>query len=72
MLFVGIGTYKGNFMGGNLDGWGHFDYFDGSSYEGNWKENKKSGLGKYIEAGGLTVYEGEWLNDEKEGKGTFL
>lgn len=37
MLFVGIGTYKGSFVAGNLEGWGKFEYFDGSSYEGYWK-----------------------------------
>jgi hypothetical protein len=63
MLFVGIGTYKGNFSGGNIDGLGKFEYFDGSIYEGNWKENKKHGRGKFIETNGESVYNGEWMND---------
>lgn len=63
MLFVGIGTYKGNFSGGNLYGQGKFEYFDGSSYEGDWRENKKLGQGIFTEADRITVYNGAWLND---------
>jgi len=45
MLFVGIGTYKGMFEGGNLNGKGRFEYLDGSIYDGMWKDNKKQGFG---------------------------
>ena len=63
MLFVGIGTYKGSFSGGNLQGIGRFEYHDGSIYEGDWHENKKHGRGKLIEADGFTVYNGSWESD---------
>jgi len=63
MLFVGIGTYKGMFEGGNLNGKGRFEYLDGSIYEGMWKDNKKHGQGQMIESDGLSIYNGEWLND---------
>jgi len=72
MYFVGIGTYKGNFVGGNLEGLGRFDYLDGSYYDGDWKDNKKHGRGKLIEGGGDTIYNGDWEYDEKHGRGIFL
>ncbi len=72
MTFVGIGTYKGCFSGGNLEGIGRFDYLDGSFYDGDWKENKKHGKGKLIEADSISVYNGNWESDQKNGNGTFL
>jgi hypothetical protein len=72
MFFVGIGTYKGFFKSGNLDGIGNFEYLNGSVYEGDWKENRKHGRGQFIETDGRTVHVGEWENDYKHGKGTFI
>jgi len=72
MLFVGIGTYKGNFVAGNLEGKGRFDYQDGSYYEGEFKEDRKQGKGIFVEADGATVYNGGWFNDLKHGKGTII
>lgn len=41
-------------------------YFNGDTYEGEWKNSKKSGIGKYtFREGG--VYEGCWDEDEKNG-----
>jgi hypothetical protein len=71
MFFVGIGTYKGFFKRGNLEGIGRFDYLDGSIYEGDWRENRKHGKGRLIEVDGFTIYTGEWDNDIKHGKGIF-
>ena len=71
MFFVGIGTYIGSFFDGNLQGKGRFEYIDGSVYEGDWRSNKKHGVGKYMEPDGIAEYIGEWRNDMKHGKGTF-
>jgi hypothetical protein len=71
MFFVGIGTYKGSFSNGNLEGLGQFQYLNGSIYEGEWRENKKHGRGKFIEADGRIIYNGDWENDYKHGRGTF-
>lgn len=71
MFFIGIGTYKGHFRNGNLNGKGRFDYLNGAIYEGDWRENKKHGKGKFLEADGFTEYNGEWANDLKHGKGIF-
>lgn len=72
MFFVGIGTYKGSFSQGNLQGIGRFEYLNGSVYIGDWKENRKNGKGQLIEPDGRTVFNGDWDNDYKHGKGTFL
>ena len=45
-------------------------YPDGSEYVGDFKDNMKSGLGKFTFADSST-YEGPWENDLKQGRGTF-
>ena len=40
-------------------------------YEGETKNGKKEGKGKYIYNNG-NRYEGDWKNDIKEGKGILL
>ena len=55
MFFVGIGTYKGCFSKGNLNEIGLFDYLNGSIFDGDWKENRKHGRGKFIEVDGKSV-----------------
>ena len=37
---------------------------------GQWENNKKKGVGKYIYAN-KDVYEGEWLNDKAHGYGKY-
>ena len=49
MFFVGIGSYKGSFVYGSLEGQGRFEYLNGAIYEGHWFENKKHGKGRLIE-----------------------
>lgn len=72
MLFNGIGKYKGEFSCGNLQGSGCLQYLDGSFYDGDWKENKKHGIGKFIEKNGETIFNGMWQKDQKHGRGTFF
>ena len=43
---------------------------DGSSYDGEYVEGFRHGVGVYREAKG-NVYNGEWKNDEYHGKGTY-
>ena len=43
-------------------------YGNGDVYEGNWKDGKKNGKGKYTYTDG-TVYEGDWKDGSKNGKG---
>jgi len=42
-------------------------YSDGSVYEGDWKDDKRHGTGKYTSS--LGTYEGEWSHDQRNGKG---
>ena len=72
MVFANVGTYKGSFSGGNLEGIGRFEYLNGSVYDGDWKDNKRHGMGKFIESDQVTEYNGEWEHDCKHGRGTFL
>ncbi len=72
MFFLGVGTYKGFFNNGNLQGMGRFDYQNGSIYDGDWRDNKKHGRGRMIEGDGRSIYNGEWENDLKHGRGTFI
>jgi hypothetical protein len=45
-----------------LDGKCRLTKLDGSVYDGEWKNRKKNGEGKYITPGG-SVFEGEWEDD---------
>mmetsp|Transcript_2230 Transcript_2230/g.2197 ORF Transcript_2230/g.2197 Transcript_2230/m.2197 type:complete len:333 (-) Transcript_2230:78-1076(-) len=47
-----------------------FPFVNGSSYKGNWNNNKKEGFGVEICSDG-TKYEGEWKNDKRHGRGTL-
>ena len=42
-----------------------------AKYEGEWKNNKKEGLGIFRSMSGCK-YEGEWKEDQRDGKGTFI
>ena len=44
---------------------------ENGKYEGQMKNNKLEGKGKYYYNNG-SIYEGEWKNDKKEGKGIFI
>lgn len=41
------------------------------TYNGQWKANKKDGLGVYLYANG-DKYKGEWKNDQKHGLGAYV
>ena len=44
---------------------------DNAKYEGEWRENKANGRGKFWHADG-DIYEGEWEDDVKHGKGAVF
>jgi len=62
-------VYEGDFKNNLRDGWGLFDYGNGSRYEGQWKEGKKHGKGTYFQRDG-EVYDGDWLNNLRSGIGS--
>lgn len=45
-------------------------YSDCSIYEGDFKDGRRNGKGKYMWADGR-VYEGDWVDDRKNGKGKY-
>ncbi|EGR28665.1 hypothetical protein IMG5_170870 [Ichthyophthirius multifiliis] len=53
------------------DGIGIQIWQDGARYEGQWKENKANGKGKFLHVDG-DIFEGEWENNKANGKGTYL
>jgi len=71
--YAGGDVYKGLFQGGKRSGKGtmvfsqYNDLIRGtmeSTYEGEWKLNKRNGQGVMTWPDG-TTFEGEWLNDER-------
>lgn len=56
------------------NGKGVFKYEEGSSYEGDWKNNQRHGYGTMIwekKEGGRFQYTGQWKNDMKHGTGKY-
>ncbi len=66
---------KGNFYYDNLNGHGEM-HVGAIHYVGNWKDNKKNGIGKEWSDGSdgraKFVYEGGFVNDRYNGKGKFV
>ena len=52
----------GQFEDGNYHGEGTLTFANGDTYVGQWKNDKKHGLGKYILASGEVAHDGEWEN----------
>lgn len=50
-------------------GFGIIQYDNGSRYEGNFKEGKFDGQGKFYNMDGVLIYEGTYANHQREGKG---
>ena len=49
---------------------GTYTYPDGTTYDGEWKDEKRHGQGIWIRPDGMK-YEGEWKNDKPNGQGTL-
>jgi hypothetical protein len=43
---------------------------DGARYEGEWRENRAHGQGKFTHVDG-DVYDGYWANDKANGAGVY-
>ena len=50
--------------------YGSYTWYDGSTYEGTWKDNQKTGRAVYKDANGDT-YVGEWKNNRRSGEGVY-
>jgi len=53
-------------------GKGFLDYTNGTTYEGDWQDDRRHGVGTYTSP--TEQYVGEWVNDDYEGQGclTFV
>ena len=67
----GISTYTGEFINGQIEGFGHRRWDDGKEYVGNWVEGEMNGIGKWTSSIGEEVYEGNFMNNKRSGQGTL-
>ena len=65
-------SYEGMWRKGKYHGHGKLVYAQGDTYEGDWKEGLRSGVGLYYNAEEDTSYNGNWVEDEKHGRGKLL
>lgn len=63
--------YKGGLCGGKRNGIGILTNKDWS-YEGEWKNDVKSGKGTLTKNDGSYIYEGEWDGDAQNGEGSEI
>ena len=69
-LTLNEGTYVGEIFKGLPDGYGIKRYNTGDVYDGQWKENQRSGRGTYTWKNG-DKYVGEWADNNRSGRGTY-
>jgi hypothetical protein len=50
--------------------YGTYTWYDGSTYEGAWKDNQKTGFATYKDANGDS-YVGEWKYNRRSGEGIY-
>ncbi len=62
--------YEGKFSNNLKDGFGSYEWPDGTKYEGNFKEDRKDGFGIYYFYNG-DKYEGNFKEDRFHGNGTY-
>ena len=58
--------YEGDFINGEKEGYGRFNYMDGPYYIGQWVKNKKHGKGIIYSEEEKIIYDGEVENDKKK------
>lgn len=67
-------SFAGDYVNGKKNGRGTYMYFgSGDSYNGQWKEDMKHGMGRmeYKGKGREGEYQGYWENDRRHGEGVF-
>lgn len=60
--FEGSGEFAGQYRDDNLDGWALMRLEDGSTYEGQWLQAKRHGLGTFTTRSGYVI-RGRWTDD---------
>ena len=53
------------------EGLGRYTWADGSTYEGQWVDNKINGFGTYLWRDGRKYY-GQWANNDMSGYGIYI
>ncbi len=64
-----VSTYKS--LAFRSKGAGTYFYSPSAFYEGQWKEDQRSGWGR-MQYDNEELYEGEWLKDKHHGQGLLL
>lgn len=62
--------YKGNFVDGQISGYGHRKFISGNIYQGEMINGIRNGRGKFSYANG-DVYEGHYENGDRHGRGIY-
>ena len=58
-------TFIGNYSRGKREGEGMFFYSDGTTYHGQWRDDKRHGNGALLSASCEVIYEGQWCADRQ-------
>lgn len=67
--YIGLGKIQNKVI--IKEGFGYYHYDDGSSYFGQWKQEKKHGKGLFFYENG-EVYYGDWENNNRKGTGIYF
>ena len=67
----GVNRYEGNYCYGKKHGNGRFFWADGSTYDGQWKDDNIQGDGAFIFPDGRK-YSGSWKDSKMHGQGKFM
>ena len=54
------------------NGYGEYDFSDGTSYKGEWKDGKYHGEGIFSDSAGDDKYNGKWKNGKMNGQGVRI
>ena len=54
------------------NGFGEYDFSDGTSYKGEWKDGKYHGEGIFSDSAGDDKYKGKWKNGKMHGQGVRI
>ena len=64
------GSYTGDVVGFDFEGYGKFEYLDGTIYTGDWKDSYLNGNGEMVFPK-VGKYTGDYKNSKREGNGVF-
>ena len=65
-------TYCGGVVDGCRHGSGFYQWPDKTSYEGEWYDDQRSGVGVETSSDGMSKYMGTWKNNQRHGDGRHV